>query len=457
MRRLPGARGGVYAYSDDLAQWMENPTQGVRDIAGGGGVGNAPKGESSTVSQPSHGAGAVGVLEPPITPRPELTDAKPRVAGKSGNTRRLLLASCSLIVVIAGTILLFRQSQSNEIRGDAAGTQASAITRHHAPTAKAQELYLRGRYYWNKRTPADLQKALEYFQQAIAIDPDFALAYVGLADSYNLLREYSAMPEDEAYKKAIAAARKAIELDDSLADAHNSLAFDLFYGTLDKPGAEREFQTALKLNPNSELAHHWYATYLATVGRTSEALEQIEIARQLNSSSTSILADKGMILYYAGRTDEAIALLKQLEQTEPYFLSTHRYMALIDLMTGKYELYLGEDRKVAVLSKNDAEEAIVEAAAKGFRHGGAVNMLSARLGEERKLFAEGRLSAYRLAETSSLMGQRQEALNYLRVSRERRESALSALLVDPMLVSLHDDPSYRKLITQVGLAQVATS
>src|SRR5271165_977652 len=230
VRRLPGARGGVYAHSDDLAQWMGDSIPRIRDIVGGGEVSNAPPGDSSTVLQPSYAAQAVGVLEPPIAPQPELTDAKPseladaipRVTGNSGNTLRLLLASCLLIVVIAGTILLFHGHRI-ETPGNAAGTQASALGRHHTPTAKAQDLYLKGRYFWNKRTPADLEKAREYFTQAIAIDSEYAEAYVGLADSYNLLREYSAMPESEAYPRAIAAAKKAIELDPSLAEAHNSL------------------------------------------------------------------------------------------------------------------------------------------------------------------------------------------------------------------------------------------
>src|SRR5208283_3087927 len=114
----------------------------------------------------------------------------------------------------------------------------SRLATHHVPKAEAQELYLKGRYFWNKRTPADLEKARDYFTQAIVIDSEYAEAYVGLADSYNLLREFSAMPENEAYPRAIAAAKKAIELDGSLAEAHNSLAFDTFYWSFDAAGAE---------------------------------------------------------------------------------------------------------------------------------------------------------------------------------------------------------------------------
>jgi len=320
------------------------------------------------------------------------------------------------------------------------------------PSAAAQDFYLQGRFYWNKRTAADLAKALGYFQQAVASDPDYALAYVGLADCYNLLREYAAMPESEAYQKAIAAARKAVELDPSLADAHNSLAFDLFFGTLDKKNAEQEFLTALKLNPNCELAHHWYASYLMTVGRTSEALEQIEIARQLNSSSPSILADKGLILYYAGRRNEATALLRQLSETDPTFISPHRYLALINLTDANYPEYLAEARKAAALAKNETDLAILDAAAKGLQHGGTSAMLTAMLAEQQKAFTKGQLQAYRLAQTYAMLGQKQKALEYLDTSYERRETDLAGLLVDPLLWSLRDDPTYHQLAMHAGLS-----
>ncbi len=323
--------------------------------------------------------------------------------------------------------------------------------------SKARSLYLEGRYYWNKRTPADLQKALELFTQATVVDPNYAQAYVGLADCYNLLREYSAMPESEAYPKAMAAAQRAIELDDSLADAHNSLAFGLFYWSVDPVRAEQEFRRALALNPNCDLAHHWYATFLVTIGRTREALEQIETAQMLNASSTSILADKGLILYYAGRTEEAVALLKQIEQTEPSFLSSHRYLALINLMTANYEGYLAEAKHVAVMSKNNRELEIVNAATKGFHNGGFRNMLEAMLSEEKTLYAKGDISAVRVAETCSLLGHSQEALAYLKLARERREPGLAGLLIDPQLRGLRDDPSYRELISHVGLPPVASS
>ncbi len=451
--RLPGAHGGVYAFSDDLAQWMANrkpgsPVQAV-EKSGERTIAVNSSGQSDAPA-PS----AVAVLE---HPEPPLAAPAPDPNSKIRKAWVLPLSVALLVIAVAGI------AASQYERHVAASPGALKLAAHrttasqHEPNLQAHDLYLKGRYYWNKRTPSSLNQALDYFNQAISSDPDYAQAYVGLADCFNLLREYSVMPEQEAYSKAIAAARQAIALDNSLAEAHNSLAFDLFYGLLDATGAEKEFQQALSLDPNCELAHHWYATYLMTLGRNREALQQIEMAQQLNLSSTSILADRGLILYYGGRTDEATALLKQLSEADPSFISTHRYLALIDLTTGKYEEYLDEARKVAVLSKNDTELAIVDAAAKGLHTGGPQRMLESMLAAEKTGYADGRISAFRLAETTSLMGHRQEALNYLQVSRERRESALSELLVDPPFMSLRDDPSYRELILQVGLPQLTSS
>jgi tetratricopeptide (TPR) repeat protein len=139
----------------------------------------------------------------------------------------------------------------------------------------ARSAYLEGRYYWSQRNEQSLRRAVEYFNQATASDPAYADAWVGLADCYNLLREYSAMPGSEAFPRALAAARKAVELDDTSADAHSALAFAAFYGSLDVKAGEREFQRALELNPNYAEAHQWYATALMTLGRSREALAQI--------------------------------------------------------------------------------------------------------------------------------------------------------------------------------------
>jgi len=435
VRRLPGARGGVYAFTDELTLWMSDDHLRV----------TPPSQRINARDQPPV-AETVGTTQ---SVGPEIG----RAASVPGSFSKLVPRfSIAALVVLASALTFFlAQKRILPIRGKQKSADTQLTERRHVPIEAAQDLYLKGRYYWSKRTAASLTKALGYFQQAVAIDPSFALAYVGLADCYNLLREFAAMPEDEAYRKAIAAARKAIELDSTLPEAHNSLAFDLFFGALDRSGAEQEFQTALKLNPNCELAHHWYATYLMTVGRPQEALEQIETARRLNSSSTAILADKGLILYIAGHTEEAIALLKQIEKSEPTFVSSHRYLATIDLMARDYHGYLEESRHVARLSGNETERSIVDAAAKGYRNGGSARMFNAMLDEQRKWYNKGQFPAYRIAETYSLLGQKEQALAFLRLSLERHESALAGIMVDPQLNSLHDDPSYRQLAAKARL------
>jgi len=450
IRRLPGARGGVYAFTDDLGNWME--------------ARNAIASDPSPASFPVTPQPTAEVVEPVSADVAESATTVERVADptrlpvKSERSvmlpvrRGWLIAVSVLAAAILATGLFAILSRKNVLASRSAlSTSASKVAKVRQPNPKAEDLYLQGRYYWNKRTPADLNKALAYFQEAIAVDSQYAEAYVGLADCYNLLREYAVMPESEAYPKAIAAARKAIELDDSLADAHNSLAFGTFYWLFDVPAAEREFRRALSLNPDCALAHHWYATFLMTIGRSREALEQIEIAQKLDSSSTSTIADKGIILYQAGRVDEATTLLQQLSQTDPSFQSTHRYLAAIYFSEQRYPEYLVEARQAAMLSKNEVELAILDAGAQGYRNAGYESMLEAILREQKKYYAEGQVSAYRLAETYSLLGRQHEAITYLRIAHDRRDSLLSGLLVDFPLMKLHDDPTYRELISQIGL------
>jgi tetratricopeptide (TPR) repeat protein len=459
IRRLPGARGGVYAFSDDLSHWMEARNADKPDRSSGGSpvteVSEDKASELVTTRIVELDDTAEEASDPTRLPQPLVTSER----GPILHSRRIWLVAGAVLVTLALTasaFLLFARkhvlaSRSTITNGE---TKAAGV---HPSNPRAQDLYLQGRYYWDKRTPADLNKALTYFQQAIAVDPGYAQAYVGLADCYNLLREYAVMPEGEAYPKAIAAAKKAIELDDSLADAHNSLAFGTFYWLFDAPQAEQEFRRALSLNPNCSLAHHWYATFLMTIGRNREALEQIELAQELDSSSRSILADKALILYHGGRVDEGVALLKQLSETEPTFISPHRYLAAIYFELQRYPEYLAQASESARLSKDEVELGILEAGAKGFHSGGSQMMLESILREQKKYYAEGRMSAYRLAQTSSMLGRQREAIAYLRIAHDRRDSALSGLLVDFSILKLHDDPAYRELVSQLGLPPVQGS
>ena len=313
------------------------------------------------------------------------------------------------------------------------------------------ELYLKGRYYWNKRTPEDLHKAVDYFTQSVVADPGYAQAYVGLADCYGLLREFAAMPDNEAWPRALAAARKAVELDDSLAEAHSSLGFDLFYGSLDLKGGEREFKRAVDLNPHYAEAHQWYATALMSIGRLSQASDQMTRARELQPASRSILADQGLLLFYEGKREEAIQQLRQIEAAEPTFRSPHMYLSYIYLVARDGSNYLAEARKAAESTNDPVELAIVAEAERGFSEGGSQGMLESLVNIQKKFNGQGRYPAFDVAETCALLGRKRDALDYLASSYKKRELYMVILPVDQMLANLHAEPEYRNLLVQLGL------
>ena len=163
-----------------------------------------------------------------------------------------------------------REMAASVVECSTAKASSAATVSVHKPSPEVEEFYLKGRYYWNKRTPESLNQAVDYFSQAILRDPNYAKAYVGLADSYNLLREFASMPESEAYARAFAAASKAAELDPSSAEAHASLGFIYFWSKRDLAAASREFERAIALNPNYVDAYHWYGNVLVGRGTTAK-------------------------------------------------------------------------------------------------------------------------------------------------------------------------------------------
>ncbi len=247
---------------------------------------------------------------------------------------------------------------------------------------------------------------MEAFNQAIARDPNYSDAYVGLADCYNLLREFSAIPANEAYFKAFAAAKKAIELDPQSSEAHASLAFATFFGMWDSADAEKEFRRAVQLDPNNAKAHHWYATFLNTLSRHEEALTEIELARKLSPDSPSILADKGELLWAGGHHEQALPLLKQLESADPNFLSPHRYLRFAYLETGDYPNYILELKQDALLTHDAAEV---------------------------------------------WLGNPREALKYLTICVQSHDDLMLNLGGDQVFASLHGDPAFKQLLAQIGL------
>ena len=370
-----------------------------------------------------------------IPPEPVATPEAPPVAATAEHIAEVpsparrekwpyILAAIAALGVagLFGASLLRQKNQQPGVSTTApTSLSASQGFTHRPANHEAEELYLQGRFYWNKRTPESLTKAVDFFTQAIVHDPGYAQAYVGMADCYNLLREFSVMPATEAYPRALAAAKKAVELDDQSSQAHASLAFASAYGRWDTATADKEFRRAIELDPNNAVAHHWYATYLITQLRYTESLVEIERAQALDPTSNSVVADKGVILYSAGSRDEAIALLKQVEETDPNFMSPHRQLKYIYLETGDYPNYLVEARKEQVLLHDSAALAVTDAADHAYATAGGAAMLQAVLEQQKKLYDQGIFSPYFLAETCAIMGSKQEAVQYLKLAYAKRD------------------------------------
>ena len=329
-----------------------------------------------------------------------------------------------------------------------------ALAASHQPDATAQDLYLKGRFYFEKRTPHDLNAAVDAFTQAIVHDPGYAPAYVGLADSYSLLREFSTMPAPEAEERARAAAQKAVQLDPNLAEAHTSLAFAEFWGFLNTATAEREFRRAIELDPSLARAHHWYATFLIEIQRSQEALAQIERARQLDPGSKAILADKGMLLWRAGRREEALSLLKQMEAADPSFRSSHQYLGQVYWDDGKYEDALNEFREAALLS--GAEEAVTEIAAKqaALHSGGVQGLFRYQVRAALHAYEHENGAAFNVAAAYSYLHQRDACIKYLQLARQDHDSELSDVDVASEFRWLHSDSAFQRLVADLGLPVV---
>jgi len=426
VHRVPGGgRSAVFAYTNELADWLK----------GRGRELDAAEEEHDTQSSQAGSQPPDAGASPSETIPAPVQKASP---GKGRSAARIVAWTVPLVLA-AGVVIYFSVGRD--------GLHFKALANRHAPNAEAQDLYLKGRYFWDRRTPDDLTKAIDYFTQAIVKDPSDAQAYVGLADCYNLLREFGAMPPAEAYPRALSAAQRAVDLDARSAEGHISLAFVTYWWLWHGVTAEREFKQALELNPNLVRAHHWYGTFLLGEHRFPEALDQMEQARRLEPSSNAILADKGDLLWESGHAKEAIALLQELETTDPALSSAHDYLGRIYLQQGNYPKWLAETRRVAELRHDDVGLSLANAREKGFAAGGLKGMYERELPVEKDLVDRGSGNAYVLAQVYAALGRKPDALATLQISFDRHEAPM--LLGDP-IPELLNDPTYQKFRAQVS-------
>jgi DNA-binding winged helix-turn-helix (wHTH) protein/TolB-like protein len=318
------------------------------------------------------------------------------------------------------------------------------LTRRSTSSAEAYENYLKGRFFWNKRTEESLRKAVEFFNQAIAKDPNYAQAYAGLADCYALLP-----PPRESMPKAKAAAMRALELDDTLADAHTSLAHTSLFYDWDFANAEREFQQAIQLNPNYATAHHWYALLLAAQGRQEEALAEITRAQEIDPLSLIISTHKGLIFYLARRYDEAIEQQKKTLELEPNFLEAHYELGRAYAQKKMYQEAIAELRTAVNLSSVDSDAGAVlgYVYAVSGKRGEALRMLD----ELNKIAKTGAVATRYFVFIHAGLSNNEQALELLEKEFETHAYWLIYLKSEPILDNLRSDVRFANLERRVGI------
>jgi Tfp pilus assembly protein PilF len=211
------------------------------------------------------------------------------------------------------------------------------MLKRYTSNLEAYDLYLKGRYHWNRRTPESLKKAVAHFEQVTQKDPEYALAYAGLADSYSMLQQINVIPTKEAFPKAKALAGKALEIDETLAEAHTALAYVLWSYDWDRGGMEREFRRAIELNPNYATAHQWFARALLSLGRTSEAVQEIQRALELDPLSLIINTNAGYVYIHAGQEEKALEHAEKILDIDPTFGFAHFIFFTINERKGRYD------------------------------------------------------------------------------------------------------------------------
>ncbi|HWY58784.1 MAG TPA: tetratricopeptide repeat protein [Terriglobales bacterium] len=337
---------------------------------------------------------------------------------------------------------------AQSIRLKLTGEETRRFIKRSTERPDAYEAYVKGRYFWNKRTEIGMRKGLEYFRQAIALDPTFAEAYVGVADSYGTLGLYAMLPPKEAFPAAKEAAKRALEMDDGLAEAHASLGFIHFYYDWNATDAIAEFRRALADNPNYAMAHSWYSENLAAMGRFQESVAEAQHAMEDDPLSLIIGSNAGWTLSLAGKSDEAIEVLKKAIDIDPGFPRTHFRLGRAYAQKKSYELAIAELERAVNLSTGDA-------CYKGSL--GYVYAISGRENQARKVLQdlESRLGqpyvpSYAIALVYAGLGENDHAMSWLQRAFDDRSTSMVYLKLDPELSSLHSDPRFEQLSHRIN-------
>jgi tetratricopeptide (TPR) repeat protein len=310
----------------------------------------------------------------------------------------------------------------------------------------AYQSYLRGRYFWNRRTEADFRKAIESFEQAIAADPEYALAYSGLADCYTLLGVWGAGPADRTHRLAETAAGRAVERQDAPAEAHTSAGMVRWVYDWDWDGAEAEFRRAIALNPGYATAHQWRAYALASRGRFDEAIASAQRAQALDPLSLSLMTDLGELHMWAGHYDRAVAHIREALELEPNFALAHNMLGMTLLMQGRPEEAVPELERAARL---EDEPRMLTTLGYGYaRAGRTADALRVRRRLE-DLAKTRYVSPFALAVVDTGLGRADSAFAQLERAFTEHSDTMAILRAYPLFESLRSDPRFSDLSRRV--------
>jgi len=329
------------------------------------------------------------------------------------------------------------------------GEEREMLLRHETENSDAYQTYLKGRYFWNRFTNEDFQKALEHFREAIRLDPDYALPYVGIADYYNWAAIYSIGAPTEYFPQAKEAATKALELDDSLAEAHAALAFTTLIFDWDWEAAEERFKRALELNPNYGPAHQWYSNLLAAQGRFTEAIMEIKRAQEINPLSLIDASIGGWTYYHARQYENAVAEVQRAHEMDRTFGNGYLMLSLVYTEMGRHEAAVEMARKAQELMEGSALPlwALGYSLAKAGHRDEALVVAD----KMKRLSSEVYISAYYQALVYTGLGDKETAFAYLEEACEARDEWLIWLGTEPKLDELRSDPRFANLLKCVGL------
>jgi len=331
------------------------------------------------------------------------------------------------------------------------GTEKKAVLKRYTDNTDAYRLYLNGRFFWNKRTKESLKSAVEYFNQAVAVDPSYALAYAGLADCYVLFTYYDVAPPGEAYPKARAAAQKALEIDDTLGEVLVTLAVVKEDYEWDFAGAERDFQKAIALNPNYPTAHQWYGEFLAQMGRKDESIAELRHAQELDPLSLIINKVLGGTLLFARRYDEAIAQNKKLLEMDANFAPAHTDLGWCYTEKGMHDEAIAEFQKAVALTNGNPSQlaGLAYAFAKSGKQGEAQKILEQLKERQKNEYVDS--ASFAIIHVA--LGEKDKAFASLEKSYQEHSVGMLSLKGDPRFDDLRDDIRFQDLLRRVGLPQ----